>query len=171
MTGSLLLCCQTPSTLNLSDIYAPKCWVDFFLLRNWVFLDQNQGQSLVTFQGQIRFNPKFLSFKTRKSKGLPLSWNSSQLNTLTHKCYFIFMVALRKFEYTIKIALWQIHGNRLPAVERTTYENLFGHWIINIFLKILSFQIFSIQLRDLSNNLLNGFNNQFWNYEYWISLH
>ena len=83
----------------------------------------------------------------------------------------IFMVALRKFEYTIKIALWQIHGNRLPAVERTTYENLFGHWIINIFLKILSFQIFSIQLRDLSNNLLNGFNNQFWNYEYWISLH
>ena len=33
-------------------------------------------------------DPKILIFKTRKSQGLPLSWNSSQLSTWAHKCLY-----------------------------------------------------------------------------------
>ena len=34
------------------------------------------------------------SFKTRKSQGLPLSSNSSQLSNWAHKCYFCALKAL-----------------------------------------------------------------------------
>ena len=36
----------------------------------------------------------------------------------------IFMVALRKFEYTIKIALWQIHVNLGCGVSNSKVKNL-----------------------------------------------
>ena len=36
----------------------------------------------------LDFNPKTLSFKTRKSQELPLSWKSSQVSTWANQCHY-----------------------------------------------------------------------------------
>ena len=91
--------------------YMPKWWVDlsfnsrvileyiFFLRSKLEIRPKNLGLNLssmylLIWPSRLLYSwdcSQFWSkFKTRKSPGLPLSYNSSQLSTWAHKCHFRF---------------------------------------------------------------------------------
>ena len=79
--GWLLLVCklQTSEPLEKFKVKSSSIYICI-----WPYM----ANYLQLLESVLDFDPKMLSFKTRKSQGLPLSWNSSQVITWAYKCHF-----------------------------------------------------------------------------------
>jgi hypothetical protein len=84
----------------------------------------------------LKYDPKMLSFKTRKSQRLTLSWNSSQLSTWTHKCHYS-CKSVNVNGLKINLQLWDIPGHeRFGGMTRVHYK-VQQHSFMHALLKML----------------------------------